>query len=232
MTRIRFPTTELAGDKKMALQPADWSVVILGRWNRAILTPHGIAKWLFRLGEGKPVEVNVPLDGVSPYIVKHPMQQIVVMTDESRLLIQVAKANYQTLWHAMAAGVNALTALPQTPVYAAGFNINCRSKEVTSQMAYLLVSESEKALVDAGFKPLARTVGRSLEHGAGTLNVTVTGGEDGCGLSLNFHRGSEVVEELREWLQTPVEQVEATVKKVLDTFGLDIEEIRNDADAE
>jgi hypothetical protein len=216
----------------MALQRTDWSVVILGRWNRAILTPNGIAKRLFKLDEAKQVLVAVPLDGVSPYMVRHPTQQIVAMTDESRLLIQVAKPDYETLGHAMTAGVNALTSLPETPVSAAGFNINFRSKEVTSKMASLLLSESEKALVDAGFRPVARILGRSLEHGAGTLNVTVAGGVDGFGLTLNFHRGTEVLDELKQWLQTPVEQLKGTVKKVLDAFGLDIEEIRNDADAE
>ena len=216
----------------MAVQPADWSVVIAGRWNRAILTPSGIAKRLFGLSEGKPVEVAVPLDGVSPYIVKHPMQQIAAMTDEGRLLIRASRPDYETLGHAMAAGVNALASLPETPVSAAGFNINFRSKEVTSEMASLLVSESEKALVDAGFKPVARTLGRSLEHGAGALNVTVAGSVDSFGLSLNFHRASEVVDELKQWLQTPVEQVKEAVTKVLRALGLDVEEVSNDANTE
>ena len=216
----------------MALQPTDWSIVIVGRWNRAILTPSGIAERLFGLDEGKPMEVAVPLDGVSPYIVKHPTQQIAAMTDESRLLIQVRKPDYETLEHAMTAGVNALTSLPVTPVSAAGFNINFRSKEITSQMASLLLSESDKVLVAAGFKPVARTLGWSLEHGAGRLKVTVTGGEDVFDLSLNFHRGTEVHDDLKQWLRTPVGQLEGIVEKVLDAFGLDIEEIRNDADAE
>lgn len=216
----------------MGLQPADWSVVILGRWNRAILTPNGIAKRLFKLAEAKQVLVAVPLDGVSPYMVRHPTQQIVAMTDEGRLLVQVVKADYKVLGEAMTAGANALTALPETPVSAAGFNINFRSKEVTPEMAALLVPDSEKRFVDAGFKLVVRTLGRSLEHGSGKLNVTVASDEDGFGLSLNFHRDSEVVDELKQWLQTPVAQVEETVNKILDAFGLDIEEVKDDANPE
>ena len=90
----------------MGLQPADWSVVILGRWNRAILTPNGIAKRLFKLAEAKQVLVAVPLDGVSPYMVRHPTQQIVAMTDEGRLLVQVVRADYKVLGEAMTAGAN------------------------------------------------------------------------------------------------------------------------------
>ena len=215
----------------MVLQPADWGVVIVGRWNRAILTPNGIAKRLFKLGEEKQVRVAVPLDGVSPYLVGHPSQQIVVMTDESRLLVQVEKPVYDELGNAMMAGVNAMIALPETPVTAAGYNINFHSKELTPEMAALLVAEPEKSLVDAGFSTVARTVGRSLEHDEGRLNVTVSG-EDGFTVSLNFHRSSEVIDELRQWLQTPVEHVKQTVERVLAALKLDIEEAQNDANAE
>lgn len=216
----------------MALQPTDWSVVIAGRWNCAILTPNGIAKRLFRLKEDQKVLVAVPLDSVSPYIVKHPTQEIRAMTDEGRLLIQATRSDYETLGYAMTAGVNALTSLPETPVSAAGFNVNFRTEEVSPETASLLVSESEKALVDAEFKLTTRIFGRSIEYGAGTLNVTMKGSDDSFSLSLNFHRGSKILEELKQWLQVSVEHVEETVGKILGAFGLDIEEIRNDADGE
>jgi hypothetical protein len=56
----------------MALSPERWSVVIIGRWNRAILTPAGIAKRVFGEPETKLMDVEVPLDGLSPYRVRHP----------------------------------------------------------------------------------------------------------------------------------------------------------------
>lgn len=229
---IAYLKATLTGDMRMALQPADWSVVIIGRWNRAILTPSGIRKRLFQLEEATQVRVAVPLDGVSPYMVGHPTQQIIVLTEEGRLRIQVERADYETLEQAMVVGANALTALPETPVTAAGFNVNFRSKETTTKMASLLLSESEKALVNSMCEPLARTVGSSLKHDEGKLNVTLTGSEDGFGLSLNFHRGSERVDELKQWLQMPVENVKTTTRRVLAAFELDVEEVSDDADTE
>lgn len=216
----------------MALRSAEWDVVIVGRWNRAILTPFGIRKHLFKFEEATQVRVLVPLDGLSPYLVGHPTQHIVVMTDEGRLRVQVEKPDYEALGHAMTAGMNALAALPETPVSAAGFNVNFSAKEATPQMAALLVSKSDSVLVTAGHKPVARTVGISLEHGAGRLNITMTGEGGGFGLSFNFHRGSEDAKELAKWLQTPVDQIEGAVNSVLGALGLYIEEVSDDANAE
>jgi hypothetical protein len=215
----------------MTVQPTEWNVVIVGRWNRAILTPGGIGKRLFGLGEGKLVEVAVPLDGVSPYLVKHPEQQILVMTDESRLLIQAAKPDYETLSHAMAAGFNALSNLPETPVTAAGFNLSFASKEVDPEMASLLVCGSETAIVDVGFNVVGRSLSRSLQYEGGRLNVTMVSGDEGFNLTLNFHRGSERVDDLKTWLQTPVSQVEEAANKVVRALGLDIQEVRDDTNA-
>lgn len=69
----------------MGLKATEWSVVVVGRWNRAILTPNGIAKRVFKLAELSQMVVAVPLDGVSPYIVKNPDQKIAATTDEGRL---------------------------------------------------------------------------------------------------------------------------------------------------
>jgi hypothetical protein len=52
-------------------QPFNWDVVIVGFWNRAILTPNGIAKRLFKLPEGSGIEVLVPVNSLEPSQVKH-----------------------------------------------------------------------------------------------------------------------------------------------------------------
>jgi hypothetical protein len=54
----------------MELEPFDWNVVIAAYWNRAILTPNGIAKRLFKIPEGTAMEVEVPVDLLEPPQVK------------------------------------------------------------------------------------------------------------------------------------------------------------------
>ncbi len=44
----------------MPLEPGEWNVVILGRWNRAIPTPQGIASRLFQLPPETEIGIEVP----------------------------------------------------------------------------------------------------------------------------------------------------------------------------
>ena len=55
----------------MNINPFDWNVVIVGYWNRAILTPAGVGRRLFGLEEGNPVLVEVPMNGLGPHRVKY-----------------------------------------------------------------------------------------------------------------------------------------------------------------
>jgi len=88
----------------MALKPSDWSAVVIGRWNRAILTPRGIAQRVFRLPEGTPIQVLVPIDavGMNSVIVKHGEFQATV--DDSRLQIHLEHGNFDALERAMVSG--------------------------------------------------------------------------------------------------------------------------------
>ena len=45
----------------MPLEPYDWNVVLLGHWNRAILTPQGISERLFQLLSETEIGIEVPM---------------------------------------------------------------------------------------------------------------------------------------------------------------------------
>ena len=174
----------------MVIRPTDWSVVIAGRWNRAILTPAGIAKRLFNISESSQILVAVPLDGLSPYQVRHPEHDIVAMTDENRLIIMANKNTYACLGHAMDAGVNALEQLPATPVAAAGFNVNYHCSEVPPELGKLFEAavDSRLAGISQDFK--SRSIMRSLGYTNGALNVTLSWDNAGFKLQCNFFRPS------------------------------------------
>ena len=208
----------------MAVQPANWSVVIVGRWNRAILTPAGIAQRVFKLGDPKQLLVFVPLDGVSPYQVRHPTYEILAMTDETRLHVQALKMDYETLGHAMTAGRNALMSLPETPVAAAGFNVSFEASEVTSDLAAVLAADVDRMLAGLSLTTVARIVTRSYQFGRGQLNITVSGAPDKFTLACNFHRSSTALKDLVEWLETPVDEAKSKVQHVLELLKVDLEE--------
>lgn len=214
----------------MPLKAADWNVIIVGRWNRAILTPAGIAKRVFKLDDPKQVMVAVPLDGVSPYQVQHPTQNIIAMTDETRLRIHLVEPGYEALDYAKLSGICALESLPETPVAAAGFNIDFHAPELSPEQASLVSSSVDTRLAGLGCAIAGRTLARSLEYEGGRLNVNITGALEEFKLCCNFHRSSENMDELKAWLATPLDGVQSIVEGILAALDLQIEETEDEID--
>jgi len=216
----------------MPLKPTDWSVVIVGRWNRAILTPAGVAKRVFNLDDVKQVEVLVPLDGVSPYFVRHPHRKVVARTDETRLQITLEQFDYETLAYAMSCGVNAMASLPETPFSAAGFNVNYQCEGIAPAEARLLTADADKLLSQVELKIVARAVSRSFVFGEGKLNLTLASEENSFRLLSNFHRASTARPDLDNWLKTPVEDVHRVMDRILRVLDIDIEEPGHESNGE
>jgi len=214
----------------MALRPVDWSVIIVGRWNRSIFTPERIGKRMLGLEDPQGLEVMVPLDGISPYFVKHPQKGIIVSTEATRLQVRPEKPDYASLALAMEAGVKALAWLPETPVSAAGFNVNFRTDESTADLARLLQSGVDAQLGGLGHNILARSLGRSVPFGDGRLNLAFAQEGDDFRFKCNFHRESSNPEDLKQWLCTPVSQIEGTLVTLLKAFDLETEEGADVAD--
>lgn len=219
----------------MSLKPVDWSVVIIGRWNPAILTPGGISKLVFNIQDPAPkrIEIAVPIDGVSPYQVKHPDQNIVVSTDANRLLIRLTQMDYDSLGQALGAGSNALRSLPVTPVSAAGFNVSFHTADCPVLMK-IVNADVDNVLSDLSYQIAARTITRTIKYNDGVINITVTGKNDGQELVFNFHRGSTSHEDLIEWLKVTPREIEGKVEEILKKLSLEVEEQvdENDGDAE
>lgn len=216
----------------MALHPENWNVIVVGRWNRSILTPQRIGKMIFEMEDPQSFEVMVPLDGLSPYTVKHPQKGILVSAEAGRLQVQPEKPNYQSIAIAMDAAVKALTWLPETPVNAAGFNVNFRATETTTDIARFLQSTVDAQLATLDHQILARSLGRSLSFREGRINISFTQEGDEYRLQFNYHRDSSNIDELKQWLCIPIGDIENTTTELLTRFDLEIEEQVNDTNGE
>lgn len=217
----------------MALRPIDWSVRIPGRWNRAILTPQGISTHVLGLELGVEISVRVPMDGASPYLVRHPDKKVVAFTDTVGLSIICEEMNYECLAAAMECGVGAMGSLPVTPFLAAGFNIDYVTDEVTPDLAELVANDTDSCIAQ-GHDIIGRLIKRSLAYEGGTLNITIECTSDQFKLSCNFHKESSDKEALQAWLKTPTERARDVVEELLICLELEVEseteETVNDAD--
>lgn len=194
------------------MEPYDWNIVILGHWNRAILTPNWIAQQVFKLPIGTPVNVLVPLDGFAPFQVQNSGITVGPLPD--RLLIQLETPNHESLATGLTAMVRAVEALPQTPFRACGINLSFRAAEPPAPLLERTRSASEKLLSDAGYELRTRRRGETLSFHDGTLNIVAdipTIGE--CRVTMNFDRQASDAKDIAGWLKRePVEYIDEANK--------------------
>lgn len=212
----------------MEMEPIGWSVVLIGRWNPAILSPAGISKYLFKLPPDQKIQIAVPLDGVSGYLVSNPDETLVVHVEEERLQIEVPKCTFTTLAQAMQAAINAIEALPVTPISAAGFNLNFKTTTTCPELIAATDSCIDAEIAAQSYKIVGRSTGRSISFGEGKINFTVAGQDGGFHVNCNFHLATRELENAKAWLQMPIADIEQQIVKLGMILNIQMEENKND----
>jgi hypothetical protein len=199
----------------MSLTPIEWNVVVVGAWNRAILTPSGIATRLFGLESGVPVDVYVAIDTVMPHQVKH--DGITVIASRDKLIVQPEQCSFDKLQQAMQIASRAIEKLPETPVSAAGINVKYDLKESFVALQHLVHHDlCDEQLSSCGYEIIGRALVRSLKFGDGQINFSASEEtEKRSTIQFNFHRGSDKGGDLKLWLATPVADIRSHVDEIL-----------------
>ncbi len=198
----------------MPLSSSDWSVVVAGSWNRAILTPAGIQGRIFQLAADAPVEVMVPIDVLAPFQVTHDGFSVAVHS--SRLVVALTEPTFERLFQAQTFARNAINSLPETPYFGVGINIGFASNDAVPEIDNLLSeNEFDDRLADNELHISGRRFGRQLVWNDGKVNLNVSRDEgDNRKVSLNIERTSTNNQELIGWLETPSQQIEELVQTI------------------
>ncbi len=207
----------------MDVVPINWSVVLVGSWNPAILTPSGIAKKLYRLESGLKLEIEVPLDGLAPHRVRHPSGDFIVTADNERIRILLEKLTFDALAHAQATAVNALESLPETPVSAMGINVDFKITDPPQDLIAMFGSPIDGKLSDLSLKIISHQLKRAIEFKSGVLNIILSlpDRQGPLMMDLNFHKSSAKHDELKAWGTIPAMEIEAMVQKITKALNLD-----------
>jgi prepilin-type processing-associated H-X9-DG protein len=209
----------------MPLVPQNWSVIIAGQWNRAILTPRGIAVRLFELEEGTPVLVEVPIDVIGPHRVTH--EGITVSVTSTHLAIETQQQAFDTLERAMRVGRRALDNLPETPISAVGINLRYHVTEPAGDLGTLLTHPWDDVLSDAQFVISGRAFGRTLEWHGGQVNFAFVDEDNELKVLFNIERKSSVKDEHVEWLNRPINDVEGIVTHLIQSLNITPADFQN-----
>lgn len=208
----------------MILERGDWTAVVVGSWNRAILTPAMVARKLFRLADETPVQVAVQLDVFAPYQICH--DEIVVVPFRDKLIVATKKPTFESLERALKVAVSALDELPRTPLTAAGFNLRFKSGGPTEALRPITNNDLwDNRISDDQFEVDERSVVRAIKWRDGKIRVTVTEHANSAhSVLLNFDLQTDSFERLRNWMSADVKLIEAVTGRVLKTIGLSPEE--------
>lgn len=204
----------------LILEPSGWGVVIAGLWNRAILTPAGIAKLIYGLAQNENVQVEIPLDGIAGYRVKHPSKDVLTQVDTRLLRIAATKMNWTALEDSMRFGVAAIKRLPMTPLVAAGVNVNFRIPDPPPRFLEYADSTADAKLNELGYEISQREIHRKLILDAGVVNLKIAVGNDGYQISYNFHLAASDHTSLAAWLEMPIERITKFVRNTLNELGV------------
>ena len=203
-------------ESKMSLMPAEWSVVVVGKWNPAILTPQGIAKHLFDKGDNEPIDVLVPLDSVSPFKVRIDGFLVTVNTD--KLIIELADPSFDSLSNAAALAKKAVDRLPLTPLAGAGYNIKFIEDDPGPEFLALFDSDVDGSLSDMNMSILSRGFRRTVKWHDGELNIFVEQRPEGrYQIHFNITRTSRDPSVLNSWLTTPSPDIASVSQALLNT---------------
>jgi hypothetical protein len=207
----------------MPLTPYSWSVIVAGRWNRAILTPHGIAARLFKLPPETPLEIEVPIDSLGPYRVTH--NGLTVIATTMHLIVEPQRQTYVDLARAMEIARIAVQDLRETPVAAVGINVRYSTTEASDSLRQLTGHAWDADLSDQQFEIQKRVLSRSVQWEQGVVNMIVTQQATEFQLEFNIERRSQVVAEHAEWLRRGINEIEDLVCRLLLTMHIDEREI-------
>jgi hypothetical protein len=199
------------------LEPTKWNVVVVASWNRAILTPSGIATRLFNLPDGAAVEVYIPVERLEPAKVVYDGMGITVAS--SRLDINVENPSFQGMDRAKAIAAKALTCLPETPASAAGYNFRFQVP-VEGLDILAAFGEPNRRLADKGFPPLSYGLSHQVQFQSGVINSKLEIREGLLSVELNLHTDSREHEQLKNWLEVPMPDVKAAILRYTEALGL------------
>lgn len=190
-----------------------WDAVVLGNWNKAILSPAGIAQRLFRLESSIPVEVMVPMAGLEPFKVRY--RNTIISADWDRLVVSTETPSLTSLIKVMKIAAHAIDELPKTPLAAAGFNLKYELEDPPEEFLDLMKCSLDICLSEGQFEIASRGSRRALKWKKGKINLDIMLSDDGkYTILFNFDRRSNKPEELIEWLNTNEDDIKGVVERL------------------
>lgn len=159
----------------------DWTIVIVGNWNVAILNPDWVAEKVF---EEEEITVEV-MFGAGQTGLKLGCGPVQLTPTPGRVIISAASTN--DVDKAERAAVRLLGNLPVTPVTSVGVNFGFVESDPSPELLSLFDLNDKSLISNEGWVIGETSIIRRLRLDDQTLNLRVTHGESDVFFHANFH---------------------------------------------
>lgn len=200
----------------MLPKPEGWTIVVVGHWNRAILTPAWVGKEVF--GESA-VEVLLSPSPTAPVVYRAPSVEVQLFDD--RLILHPRELTDEGLLAAEESCCKVLKALPHTPLTGVGVNFRFEERSPSDELLDMFNAPDAAVLFEQGWEISRRTLVRRLRRDANTLHLTLTldEGDSRVDIQCNFHTDTEdaIAESTTKAADTAREAIDKRVLELRDT---------------
>ncbi len=192
-----------------------WTVVVLGGWNKAILTPIWIATVLLQEPEGAKLNIQIAVNAIAPVRIGRnrgaaPSTTVSVLDD--RLLIECEDNNFKALEEARLIAKRALEKLPMTPVNGVVINLSFPG----STEDFFVDRTWDTKIGDIGFQTMGARHARKVAWKEGRITTTVCRDERSFnGVLMDFNYRREDSSALASWLAISIQELEDVSVKLL-----------------
>lgn len=205
------------------MQPVaeDYTIVIPGNWNLAILNPDWIARTLFQ-AEGVEAQITI-VAGTTSLRYRH--NQVIIAPNANRVLFSTSELSAENLAAAEAAAERILEQLPVTPVSGVGINFGYRQDQIPENVADIFNAADVAALAARDLAITRLSVTRTIRYDERDLRLRLTQTEDNSlRVHLNYHKAVGSSEEARQAIHQKVAAYLAHGEGILrDIYGLELE---------
>jgi len=161
-----------------------WSLVIAGRWNTAILSPGWLAKEVFQQAE---IGIMFPVLGFGPIVYQAEDIKIIVSNDS--LVFAPQKDTDEILRRIESAAKHILDTLHHTPIMAFGQNFHYIVEGLPAPLTDVLhFSDTERLSTQGKIGEISLT--RTINLDKCDLNLKIVA-DGSCRVELNYHYQAE-----------------------------------------
>jgi hypothetical protein len=199
---------------------SDWTVVLVGSWNVAILNPDWLGKSV--LGE-REFQVELIMEGVRPRM-RFQFERVVVIPAVDRLIFASRHPEEKDLLAAEEAAKKVLTLLPVTPITGVGINFGYVESDANPALASLFDVADNYDLGESGFEISSTAITRSLKFEDQLINFRMTQTGGSISFNFNFHKDVSGAQDALKALTDKVISHKRQSEKILaEVYELEIE---------